>query len=43
MKLSDILKDYIKQKKEIDDLNDVIKEKKNKLVETKKYNFTVYG
>jgi len=35
MKLSDILKDYIKQKKEIDDLNDVIKEKKNKLVETK--------
>lgn len=35
MKLSDILKDYVKQKKEIDDLNDVIKEKKNKLVETK--------
>lgn len=35
MKLSDILKDYIKQKKEIDDLNDIIKEKKNKLVETK--------
>ena len=34
MKLSDILKDYIEQKKEIDKLNDVIKEK-NKLVETK--------
>ena len=35
MKLSDILKDYVEQKKEIDKLNDVIKEKKNKLVETK--------
>ena len=34
MKLSDILKYYVEQKKEIDKLNDVIKEK-NKLVETK--------
>tara|TARA_B100000575_G_C22963360_1_gene556443 strand:+ start:535 stop:882 length:348 start_codon:yes stop_codon:yes gene_type:complete len=35
MKLSDILNDYITQKNEIDKLNDVLKEKKNKLYETK--------
>ena len=35
MKLSDILKDYVEQKNEIDKLNETIKEKKNKLAETK--------
>ena len=35
MKLSEILEDYIKQKKVIDELNNKIKEKKVKLSETK--------
>ena len=35
MKLSDILNDYMKQKKNIDNLNKEIKEKKIKLFETK--------
>ena len=35
MKLSEILNDYIKEKKEIDDLTEKIKEKKVKLSETK--------